>query len=60
MNELIEALLQFSRLGRTAERKEDVDMERLVQGLVAELLADRDTNRRHGGRRSGWPAPTTN
>jgi light-regulated signal transduction histidine kinase (bacteriophytochrome) len=43
MNELIEALLQFSRLGRTAVRKEDVDMDRLVQGLVAELLADRDT-----------------
>ncbi|MBD0259024.1 MAG: PAS domain S-box protein [Cytophagales bacterium] len=41
MNELIEALLQFARLGRTAVRKEAVDMDKMVQGLVAELLADR-------------------
>ncbi|CAA9285319.1 MAG: hypothetical protein AVDCRST_MAG56-4077 [uncultured Cytophagales bacterium] len=43
MNELIEALLQFARLGRTAVRKESVNMDKMVHGLVAELLADRDT-----------------
>jgi light-regulated signal transduction histidine kinase (bacteriophytochrome) len=43
MNELIEALLQFARLGRTAVRKEAVDMDKMVHGLVAELLADRPT-----------------
>ncbi len=43
MNELIEALLQFARLGRTAVRKEAVDLDKMVHGLVTELLADRPT-----------------
>ncbi len=42
MNELIEALLQFARLGRTAVRKESVNMDKMVHGLVDELLADRE------------------
>jgi PAS domain S-box-containing protein len=37
MHELIEALLQFARLGRTAVRPEQVDMDRLVNDLLAEL-----------------------
>jgi light-regulated signal transduction histidine kinase (bacteriophytochrome) len=41
MNELIEALLLFARLGRTAVRYEPVDLDKLVQGLLSELLADR-------------------
>jgi PAS domain S-box-containing protein len=41
MNELIEALLLFARLGRTAVRYEPVDLDKLVQGLLTELLADR-------------------
>jgi signal transduction histidine kinase/CHASE3 domain sensor protein len=40
MHELIEALLQFSRLGRTAVRKEVVDMDKLVRGMAAEISAD--------------------
>jgi len=42
MNELIEALLDFSRLGRTAVRKEAVNMHRLVNNLLVDLLADRE------------------
>jgi PAS domain S-box-containing protein len=37
MHELIEALLQFARLGRTAVRPEQVDMDQLVHSLLAEL-----------------------
>jgi PAS domain S-box-containing protein len=37
MHELIEALLQFARLGRTAVRPEQVNMDQLVQDLLAEL-----------------------
>jgi signal transduction histidine kinase len=38
MHELIEALLQFSRLGRTAVHKEAVDMDQLVRALAAEAM----------------------
>ncbi|WP_086595333.1 sensor histidine kinase [Hymenobacter crusticola] len=37
MHELIEALLQFSRLGRTAVHKEPVDMDQLVRVLVTQV-----------------------
>lgn len=40
MHELIEALLQFSRLGRTAVRKELVDIDRLVRTLATEMTAN--------------------
>ncbi|HEX8428797.1 sensor histidine kinase [Hymenobacter sp.] len=39
MHELIEALLQFSRLGRTAVRKEIVDLDRLVRTMATEMTA---------------------
>ncbi|HLK98157.1 MAG TPA: ATP-binding protein, partial [Hymenobacter sp.] len=38
MHELIEALLQFARLGRTAVYPEAVDMDRLVRELLTPLL----------------------
>lgn len=38
MNELIEALLQFARLGKTAVRKEDVNMDKMVRTLAGEML----------------------
>ena len=40
MHELIDALLQFSRLGRTAVHKEAVDLDKLVRGVVIEMEAN--------------------
>jgi PAS domain S-box-containing protein len=42
MHELIEALLQFARLGRTAVRPELVDLDELVRGVLNELAAGPD------------------
>jgi PAS domain S-box-containing protein len=42
MHELIEALLQFARLGRTAVRPEPVDLDALVRELLAEFASGPD------------------
>jgi PAS domain S-box-containing protein len=42
MHELIEALLQFARSGRTAVRPELVDLDELVRGVLDELAAGPD------------------
>jgi chemotaxis family two-component system sensor kinase Cph1 len=45
---LVDALLDFSRMGRAALKKSPVDLETLVDELVAEL------RRQEGGRRVDW------
>jgi light-regulated signal transduction histidine kinase (bacteriophytochrome) len=44
MNKLIEALLDFARLGRRAVRKENVNMDKMVNELVTTLLREGKTS----------------